>query len=126
MGYLVIGIRKDGATQATYYLAHRIIWKMMTGSDPEDQIDHKDANKTNNKWSNLRPATNGPNIQNSRLRRDNKSGVKGVRWHRNKWAVHIAVNGKQRYLGKFSTLQEAAEVASKERVKLHGDFARTS
>jgi len=89
-GYIMIGIG------GVYYLAHRIIWKMMTGEDPVDQIDHEDTNRSNNRWKNLREASNGPNIQNSRRRKDNKSGIKGVFWddYHQAWVAAIGINGK--------------------------------
>jgi hypothetical protein len=119
-GYLVIGISKK------YYLAHRIIWKMMTGSDPADQVDHVDADRLNNRWSNLREATNGLNIQNSKMRRDNRSGVKGVHWdkHRNKWRAVITFDGYQHKVGRFNDLKEAASAIAAARTRYHGKFAR--
>jgi hypothetical protein len=119
-GYLRIGI--DGR----YFLAHRLIWKMVTGEEPADQIDHEDTNKTNNRWRNLRPAENGQNIQNSRLRRDNKSGVKGLFWdERHKaWRAVITTNGNNQRLGRFKSLQEATKVIERARLAQHGEFAR--
>lgn len=119
-GYVVIGIRKK------YYLAHRIVWKLMTGEDPVDQIDHEDADRGNNRWANLRPASNGPNIQNSKLRTDNTSGVKGVHWdaHHKKWRAVITTNGKSQRLGRFSSIEEATNVICTARMQQHGAFAR--
>lgn len=121
-GYLVVGIEKK------YYLSHRIIWKLMTGADPVDQVDHVDGNRLNNRWSNLRAAANGQNIQNSRIRKDNVSGVKGVHWdaHRKKWRAVITVNGYQRRVGRFSDLKEAEAAMTVARAKDHGEFARTT
>jgi hypothetical protein len=120
-GYVMIGIGQ------IYYLAHRIIWKLMTGFDPVDQIDHIDANKSNNRWSNLREATNGLNIQNSKVRKDNTSGIKGVHWdmQHKKWRAVISANGKSMRLGRYSSLNEAARVISRARLEMHGSFART-
>ena len=39
------------------FLAHRLIYKLMTGKDPVEVLDHKDGNRCNNRWENLRPAT---------------------------------------------------------------------
>lgn len=119
-GYIMIGIGK------IYYLAHRIIWKMKTGADPVDIVDHEDTNKSNNRWKNLREAANGPNIQNSKLRKDNSSGVKGVHWdsqHR-KWRAVLTTNGVSVRLGRFSTLEEATSVIEQARMRDHAEFAR--
>jgi len=111
---------------AKYYLAHRLAWKIMTGADPDDQVDHKDTNRANNRWLNLRPATNGQNIQNSKLRSDNVSGVKGVTWEgdRRKWRAVVTVNGKPKRLGRFDLLEHAEAVVVGARLAAHGDFAR--
>lgn len=119
-GYVVIGIAKK------YYLAHRIIWKIMTGKEPVDIIDHEDTDCGNNRWVNLREASNGLNIQNSKLRVDNSSGVKGVHWdaQHKKWRAVITTNGKHQRLGRFASIEEAASVISAARLQQHGDFAR--
>jgi hypothetical protein len=119
-GYIMIGIGK------IYYLAHRIIWKMMTGVDPTDQVDHEDTNRSNNRWKNLREAANGPNIQNSKIRKDNKSGIKGVHWdeYHKAWKPTISVDGKQVQLGRYKKLEDAAKVRRDAAERLHGEFAR--
>lgn len=121
-GYVMIGIAKK------YYLAHRLIWKLMTGSDPADQVDHEDTNRSNNRWSNLREAANGPNIQNSKLRVDNASGVKGVHWDagQKKWRAVLTTNGTSVRLGRFASLEEATNVIVQARMKSHGEFARVA
>lgn len=46
-----------------------------------------------------------------KIRTDNKSGVKGIHYDksRSKWKVEIGVNGKNRYVGRFDSLEEAKE-----------------
>ena len=121
-GYRIVGIDR------VYYLAHRIIWKMMTGSDPVDQVDHEDTNRINNRWENLRSTSNGPNIQNSRIRKDNKSGVKGVSWEASHkaWRATITHNGNVIRIGRFKTIAAASSAINDARYRLHGEFARAA
>lgn len=109
----------------TSYRAHRLAWAFMTGSWPEKEIDHKDTNRVNNKWDNLRESTSQQNSFNRNTRSDNTSGVKGVYFipKSNKWAGVIWLDGKRHYLGSFKTLEEATEVVVKERERLHKAFA---
>ena len=92
------------------YRAHRLAWLFMYNEEPEI-IDHIDRNKSNNKISNLRPATKEENAQNVELIKTNKSGVRGVSWSsaRECWTASIYVNGASEFLGEFDTLEEAAE-----------------
>lgn len=81
--------------------AHRVIWAMMTGEWPKDEIDHKDCNKGNNRWSNLREATSSQNAMNRRLRSDNAVGLKGVSWSAGQraWIAQIMLDGQWIKLG---------------------------
>lgn len=45
------------------YLVHRIIWLMITGDWPENQIDHIDGNTRNNRPDNLRDVTSAQNTK---------------------------------------------------------------
>ena len=40
-----------------YYYNHRLIWKMTTGKDPVNVIDHIDGNPSNNNADNLQDIT---------------------------------------------------------------------
>jgi hypothetical protein len=117
-GYLIVGISR------VYYLSHRLIWKMVLGSDPVAFVDHRDGNKLNNRWDNLRAATNGQNLQNSKLRRDNTSGVKGVHPYRNRWVATISAGHGQIILGRFISKQDAIAVRAKAEKTLHGQYAK--
>lgn len=108
-----------------YYLLHRVIWKLVTGNDPVDKIDHKDRAKLNNKWANLREATQQQNVCNRGLSSINKTGFKGVSWDksRGKFFACIQENGKTVALGRFDNLHEAAQAYRNASLKIHGEFA---
>lgn len=120
--YIHVGI--DGS----YFQAHRIVWKLMTGEDPPEFVDHRDGDNLNNRWKNLRAADNGTNLQNAKLRSDNKTGVKGVFWEssRKKYRAVISIGKQHKRLGRFNTIAEARQAIEAEREKLHGEFARHS
>lgn len=109
--------------QKTYSL-HRMIFLYHYGYLP-DFIDHIDGNRLNNRIENLRECTQSQNSYNARLRKDNKSGVKGVCWHkaRKRWLASIRVNNKSKHVGWFKTLQSAKKAVDSAREKLHGEFA---
>ncbi len=103
LGYINIGIdNKD-------YGAHRLAFLYMLGKFPKHQVDHKDHNRSNNTWSNLRAVTHGENARNTSKRSDNTSGVTGVSWDktRGKWTARIKVDGKYKYLGRFIEFNDA-------------------
>jgi hypothetical protein len=107
------------------YLATHIAWLFMTGDWPKLQIDHKDTDKSNNKWSNLREATHGQNRANSKS--SAISGYKGVykRVRGIKWYAAIRVNKELIQLGSFSSKIEAANAYREAAIKYHGEFARS-
>ena len=108
------------------YQAHRLAYLYMTGEFPPDQIDHKDCNGLNNRWSNLRRANASQNGGNSGIRVNNTSGFKGVSFDksRRRYIAHIRVYGNLKYLGRFDT-PKAAHIAYVEAAKKHfGEFSR--
>lgn len=110
-----------------WYQCHRIIWKMHTGNDPIELIDHIDGNTKNNKISNLREATFKQNNLNIKIRKDNSSGVIGVYWMKakKKWKVEISnSSGQLKYHGLYSDFEEAKKLATELRIKEHGEWIR--
>jgi len=91
------------------YLAHRLAWLYMTGRLPCDQLDHINHIRDDNRWANLREATNSDNQKNSSLQKNNKSGIAGVMWYKytNRWLVRINTNPKMISLGYHKDFFEA-------------------
>ncbi|MCC6776684.1 MAG: HNH endonuclease [Hyphomicrobiales bacterium] len=120
--YHLIGV--DGRL----YVAHRLAWLWMTGAWPEADIDHRNLDKKDNRWSNLRAATRSGNMANTGARADNTSGLKGVTWdkHRNKWLAQIRVNGKNKFLGRFECLEAAHAAYVAKAKEMFGEFARAA
>ena len=120
-GYIVIRVLKK------LYAASRLAFLYMTGEMPEF-VDHIDRDRSNDRWSNLRVATGSQNQWNRSRPRHNTSGFKGVSWdaQRQKWFVSIHQFGKQRNLGRFVTLEEAAAAYALAAKEMHGSFARTT
>jgi hypothetical protein len=106
LGY--IRIRIDGHK----YRAHRLAWLYIHGAWPENQIDHINGNRSDNRISNLRDVTRGENIQNQKSARiDNKTGLLGVsRLPSGKYKASIGFNGVKRHLGQYDTPELAYEM----------------
>lgn len=94
---------------------HRIINKTPDGLE----TDHINRDKLDNRKCNLRSCTSSENNFNGKVRRDNKSGYKGVHWDKNRrmWLVYIGkgING---YIGRFKTLNEAVRARKSAEKKL--------
>src|SRR6266436_2503150 len=95
----------DDKTYATHWLA----WFYMTGEWPKHQIDHKNRIKSDNKFLNLREATQSQNLMNGERSKRNKSGYRGVSWHSKygKWRACISIDGKLIHLGYAETAEKA-------------------
>jgi hypothetical protein len=107
-----------------HYFAHRLAWFYIYGTWPEEQVDHINKDKTDNRIDNLRLATHGQNIANQAMRRNNTSGYKGVCLIKKtgKWRANI-MSGKRKYhIGHFDTKEEAHEAYQATAKKLHGEF----
>ena len=102
-GYLSVCI---GRTQ---YLAHRLIFMMVTGNWPTNHIDHINHIKHDNRWENLRDVAQEDNNRNMPKRLNSKTGVLGVSLDKptGKYRAHISVKGKAKHLGLFETVDAA-------------------
>lgn len=102
------------------YREHRLAWFYMKGVWPLNQIDHINRIRDDNRFENLREATNQENMRNASCPSHNTSGYVGVNWHKGdrRWRAFIKVNGKSIHLGNFTDKVDAI-AARKEAEKLY-------
>ena len=99
------------------FLAHRVVWKMVRGTEPPAIIDHRDRDTTNNRDENLREASPTQNVINSK-----KSGI-CFDAKRGKWRARVT-DGKTRvHLGWHETEAEALTARKLAAAKLYGEWA---
>jgi hypothetical protein len=93
-GYIV------GEIKNIRFPAHRLIWKWVKGTEPQE-VDHIDHRRSNNTPWNLRSVSRSGN-------HCNRTGVKG--WTQTpcgRYKALACIDKKQRYLGTFDTKEEA-------------------
>lgn len=105
------------------YRAHRLAWLYMTGEWPVGEIDHLNANPTDNRWSNLRDVSGTVNKQNMRAAPASKkhSPLFGAHWCKQLgiWKSSIKVNGRAVHLGVFASDIEASNAYIDAKRRLH-------
>lgn len=112
------------------YEAHRVIWAIVHGDWPSNNIDHENGVRNDNRISNLRDVSTQENARNSKLPSDNTSGVIGVDWrqHKGKWRASIKAEGRQIHLGHFTNFDSAvaARKAAEVQYGFHPNHGRSS
>lgn len=118
-GYILIHVH------SRMYRAHRLAWFITHGSWPENQIDHINGVKHDNRLLNLRDVTPTKNSENLHLARPgSRSGLLGAHWDRNnkKFVARIVVKKKPMYLGRYATAEEAHQAYLSAKRLLHDGF----
>lgn len=111
------------------YLSHRLVWFYVHGAWPNDQIDHINGDKTDNRLKNLRLADSSTNQSNIGVRPSKKTPwPKGVSYEasRGKWRAGIKVHGKSYNLGYHASPELAHDAYVRASRKHFGEFARSS
>lgn len=106
--------------------AHRVAWALQTGEWPAAKIDHRNGTRNDNRWLNLRPASEIENRRNSIAEKDAASQFKGVTWHKRDrvWFARIYADGRRIQLGTFADEVAAAEAYDRAALQHFGPFAK--
>ena len=106
------------------YKVNRLAWLYMTGDWPAKLVDHKNTNKGDDRWSNLREASHSQNQANRNIQKNNTSGFKGVNLTNDgKWEARVYFNKKKYYLGRFDDICDANNAVMAKREEVHGEFS---
>jgi hypothetical protein len=109
------------------YKAHRLAWFYVYGAWPEGEIDHANGDPSDNRIANLRTATRAQQNANTKMRRTNKVGLKGVCAYGTRYVAYIGVGGgKTKYLGSFATAERAHEAYLSAANEIYGEFVRVA
>lgn len=111
-------IRKDGyvtlRVDGKLYLAHRLAFLYMTGEIPQF-VDHINLDPSYNAWRNLRAASSSENGRNKRHQ------PKGCTFSAGKYQANVRFQGRNYYVGRFNTEEEATRAFLAKRAELTGE-----
>lgn len=116
--YIVIRV------DSVLHSVQRLAWLYVTGEWPLGLVDHKDGNRWNNKFDNLRDISHQWNAQNEKQPRStNKLRTQGVIQKGTKrYVAAISIDGKTKYLGTFRTKSQARSVSRAAKILYHDGF----
>lgn len=104
--------------------AHILAYLWMVGVWPDDEIDHHNRIRNDNRWSNLRLAK-GLNAANCTLYSTSTTGYKGVSRCPSgpNFRAQIFINGKLQHIGTFTTAEEAHKAYMERAEAQWGEYA---
>lgn len=117
-GRIMSNGRRQIRVAGCFFYSSRLAWLYMTGKWPEDQIDHKNRIKDDDRWENLREASQSQNSFN-RDWCEASGDMRGILTHGNKFRVDIGGN----YLGLYNNLEAAKKVRDQALNDMAGPFA---
>jgi hypothetical protein len=117
-GYIAIAI--DGVK----YLAQQLAWAYMTGDWPSSFVDHRNLDKSDYRFDNLRLASFGESSANISVRKSSKSGFRGVCFSKQKnlWRARLNKEGVEYHIGFFGSAKGAGIAYAKKATEVYGEY----
>lgn len=125
IGQIAGTVRRDGYRQimvdGLLHFSGRLAWLYVTGEWPEEQVDHVNRERADDRWVNLREATWSENMANRKMPSHNTSGYIGVSWDgpSGKWDARV---NKIR-IGLFDDILKAVAARDAAALDMQGAFA---
>ena len=99
--------------------------RMLMDTPADLEVDHKDHNGINNRRYNLRNCTGSKNQHNRWGPQKNSStGAKCVFFESNGFTVKVGLGGKQRYIGRYPSIEKAMAAHAFASLELQGNFSQ--
>jgi hypothetical protein len=110
-------------------LVHRVVWELTLGPIPDGMcVLHRCDVRNCVRPSHLELGTVADNAVDMAERRRGHRSKRGLPYGvsklGNRWKAAIGINGRLKYLGLFQTMQEASDVAERERQEVYGGEPR--
>lgn len=130
-GYPFVGLRRieKGKSKSRCFRIHRLLAEaFIPNPNNLKEVDHIDRDRKNYNINNLRWCSHSQNNQNKNRQSNNKSGIIGVSWDKtnNKWTARIKTEGKYKFLGYFTDIEDAKKTRKEAEQKYFGEFAPTN
>lgn len=104
-----------------------LMHRQILNAPDDEEVDHVNGNRLDNRTENLRLSSRKQNAQNSSAFSDKMySKYKGVTWFKrdNKWKSQLKTEGTNIHLGYFDNECDAAQAYNFAAIKHFGEFAR--
>lgn len=104
----------------------QLLHRFLLGAPKGKEVDHINGDRLDNRRRNLRITSLRLNRVNQKLRTDNTSGYKGVTWDKEQknWKAQVSVMYRNKFLGYFTSKEEAALAYNRKAKELYGEYAR--